>query len=120
MLLNRTTAIVQVYMPVRLTSLHHQQQQTLPRHLRKMPYKERDKATSMYISYMVYMIITQTRHTMALFLSVISEERRFCCHRPSTSSSWSWEKNLEPAPNTEIRSNLIEHTHARVMRLSIK
>ena len=46
----------------------------LPRNSRKMAYKERDKATSLYISYMVYMIITQTRCTMALFLAVISEE----------------------------------------------
>ena len=63
-----------------LTSLRHQ----LPRHSRKMAYEERDEATSLYTSYMVYMIITQTRGTMALFLAVISEERR---RRPSTSGS---------------------------------
>ena len=33
----------------------------LPWHSRKMAYEERDKALSLYISYMVYMIITQTR-----------------------------------------------------------
>ena len=73
---------------------------TLPRHSRKMAYKERDKATSLYISYMVYMIITQTRCTMALSLTVIPEERRRHC-RPSTSGSRSWERNLAPAQNAK-------------------
>ena len=81
------------------TSLHHQQQQTLPRHSRKMAYEERNEATSLYISYMVYMIITHTRCTMALFLAVISEERHR--RRPSTSSSRPWERNLAPAQNAK-------------------
>ena len=75
----------------------------LPRHLRKMAYKERDKATSLYILYMVYMIITQTRCTMVLFLAVILEERR----RPFTSSSRPRERNLVPAQNAKIQSSLI-------------
>uniref|UniRef100_A0A671U4F6 Immunoglobulin domain-containing protein n=1 Tax=Sparus aurata TaxID=8175 RepID=A0A671U4F6_SPAAU len=52
---------------LRLTSLSHQ----LPRHSRKMAYEEQDKATSLC--------------TLALFLAVISEERRR--RRPSTSGS---------------------------------
>ena len=120
MLLNQTTANVRVYMPVRksnywlkhviprydrwrctqrsqrLTSLCHQP----PRHPRKISYEERADATSLYISYKVYMIITQTSCTMALSLAVILEERRrrcpCCCpcrcprrchHPPSTSGS---------------------------------
>ena len=54
--------------------------------------------------------------SLSLFLVVISEERR---HRPSTSGSRSREKNLAPAQNAEIRSNLMERLHAGVMRLSI-
>ena len=69
--------------------------------------------------YMVYMIITQTRCTMALLLAVISEERR--CHRcPSLYGPRPWEKNLETVQNTKSESNLIERIHARVMRLSIE
>ena len=89
------------------------------RHSRKMAYEERDEAPSLYISYMVYMIITQTRCTMALFLAVISEDRRRR-RRPSTSSSRPREKNLEPAQNAEIRSALMERIHAGVMRPSIE
>ena len=59
----------------------------LPRHSRKMVYEEWDKATSLYISYMVYMIIIQTRCTMALLLSVILEESRNRYRRPTTSGS---------------------------------
>ena len=44
----------------------------LPRHSRKMAYEERDQAPSVYISYM----ITQTRCTMALFLSFLLWFRR--------------------------------------------
>ena len=44
----------------------------LPRH--SIKYKEWDEATSLYITYMVYMIITQTRCTMAFLLAVILEE----------------------------------------------
>ena len=47
----------------------------LPQHSRKMAYKEWDKATSLNVMYMVYMIITQTRYTMALLLTDILEER---------------------------------------------
>ena len=101
--------------PPRLTSLHHQQQQTLSRHLRKMAYEEQYEATSLYITYIVYMVITQTKYTVALLLAVILEERR---HRPSTSSSWPQGKNLEPAQNTKSKSNLIERIHAQVMQLS--
>ena len=79
-----------------LTSLCHQ----LPRHSRKMAYEERDEATSLYTSYMVYMIITQTRCTMALLLAVISEESRRHCS--STSGSRLREKSLEPAQNATI------------------
>ena len=94
----------------------------LHRHSRKMAYEVRDEATSLYISYMVFMIITQTRCTMELFLSfslslflaVISEERR---HRPSTSSSRPRERNLSPAQNA--KSDPLEHIHAGVMRQSI-
>ena len=104
---------------LQLTSLCHQQQQTLPRHSRKMAYKERDEATYLYIPYKVYMIITQTRCTMALLLAVISEET--CCrHRPSISGSRPREKNLEPAQNAKSESDLMEHIHARVMRPSIE
>ena len=39
-----------------------------------MAYEEQGEATSLYISYMVYMIITQTRCTMALLLAVIWRE----------------------------------------------
>ena len=135
MLLNQTTAIVQVYISVRkpnywpkhviprydgcrcthfnywqwshlrLTSLCHQQQQTLSQHSRKMAYEERDEATSLYISYMVYMIITQTRCTMALSLAVILEERRHHS-RPSVSGSPPQEINLQPAHNAKSESNL--------------
>ena len=73
----------------------------LPQHSRKMAYEERDEAPSLYISYMVYMIITQTRCTMALFLAVISEERRRRRCRPSTSGSWPWGKNLALAQNAK-------------------
>ena len=72
-----------------------------------MVYEERDEATSLYTSYMVYMIITQTRCTMALLLVVISEERRRC--RPSTSGSRPQEKNLEYVQNAksdQIRWNI--------------
>ena len=85
---------------LRLTSLRHQQQQTVSRHSRKMAYEERDKATSLYISYMAYMIITQTRCIMALFLAVISEERR-CRRRPSAPGSRPRERNLVPALNAK-------------------
>ena len=54
---------------------------------------------------------------MALLLAVISEERR--CHCP-TSGSRSQEKNLKPAQNAEIQSDLMERLHARVMQLSIE
>ena len=37
----------------------------LHRHSRNMAYEERDEAKFLYISYMVYMIITQTRCTIA-------------------------------------------------------
>ena len=56
----------------------------LPWHSRKMSYEKRAEASSLYISYKVYMIITQTRCTVALFLKVISKERRRC-RRPSNS-----------------------------------
>ena len=36
--------------------LRHRQQQTLPRHTRKMAYEERGEATSLYILYMVYTV----------------------------------------------------------------
>ena len=49
-------------------------QQTLPRHSRKMAYEERDEATSLYTLYMVYMIITQNRCTMALSLAVFQRK----------------------------------------------
>ena len=90
----------------------------LPQHLRKMAYEERDEATSLNISYMVYVIITQTRCTMALLLAVILEERRR--RRPSTSSSRPQEKDLKPAQNAKIRSDLIERKRAGVMQLSIE
>ena len=65
----------------------------LPLHSREAVYKERDEATSLYILYMVYMIFTQTRCTMALLFAVISEERH-CRHRcPSTSGSRPREQN---------------------------
>ena len=77
----------------------------LPRHSRKMAYEERDEAPSLYISYMVYMIITQTRCTTVLLLVVILEER--CRHRrPSTSGSQPGERNLTPAQNA--KSNPIQ------------
>ena len=69
---------------LRLTSLRHQ----LPRHSRKMAFEERDKATSFFISYMVYMIIAETRCTIALLLAVILEESRR--RRPSTSGLRPW------------------------------
>ena len=84
-----------------------------------MAYEERDEATSLYISYMVYMIITQTKCTMALLLAVISEERR-CRRRSSTSGSQPQQKNFKPAQIAKSESNLIERIHARVMRLSIE
>ena len=70
-----------------------------------MAYEEHDEATSLYILYMVYMIITQTRCTTALLLAVISEERRrrhrHGRRRPSTSGSRPREKNLEPVQNAK-------------------
>ena len=72
----------------------------LPQHSRKMAYEEQDEATSLYISYMVYMIITQTRCTMALFLVVILEERR-CQRCPSTSGSQPRERILTLAQNAK-------------------
>ena len=86
-----------------------------PRHSRKMAYEERDEAASLYISYIVYVIITQTRCTVPLLLAVISEEK---C--PSISSSPPWEQNLEPAQNVKSESNLMERIHAGVTRLSIE
>ena len=56
---------------------------------------------------------------MALLLAAILEERRHH-HRPSTSSSWPQEENLEPAQNAKSESNLIEHIHAGVVRISIE
>ena len=82
-----------------------------------MVYKERDKATSLYISYMLYMIITLNRCTMVLLLAVISEERRRR-RSPSVSSAQPREKNLQPAQNA--KSDPMEHIHAQLMRLSIK
>ena len=73
------------------------------------------RSSSLYISYMVYMIITQTRCTMA-FLLILVESRR----RPSTSGSQPREKNLKPAQNAIIRSDLMECIHAGVMQLSIE
>ena len=65
-------------------------------------------------------IITQTRCTMVLLLPVISEESyHHHCRCPSTSGSWPREKNLEPAQNAKIRSNLMQRIHARV-RVSIE
>ena len=52
-----------------------------------MAYEEQDKATSLYITYMVYMIIT--RCTMALFFAVVLEETP-------------WEGNLAPAQDVKI------------------
>ena len=76
---------------LRLTSLHHQRE-------RKMAYEERDEAASLYIPYMLYMIITQTRCTVALFLTVISEESQ---RRSSASDSRPRERNLAPAQNAK-------------------
>ena len=73
----------------------------LPQHSRKMVYEEQGEATSLHISYMVYMIITQARCTRGPFLAVISEERRSRHCRPSTSSSWPREKNLAPLKNAQ-------------------
>uniref|UniRef100_A0A671VQ44 DDE Tnp4 domain-containing protein n=1 Tax=Sparus aurata TaxID=8175 RepID=A0A671VQ44_SPAAU len=42
-----------------------------------MAYEEQDEAAALYISYVMYMIIQQTRFTLALMLAVISEERRY-------------------------------------------
>ena len=82
-----------------------------------MAYEEQDEATSLYISYKVYMIITQTRGTIgALACSFL--EKSQCRRRPSISGSPPREKNLEPAQNVKSESNLIEHIHARVMRLN--
>ena len=64
-----------------------------------MVYEEQDEATSLYILYMVYMIVTQTTCTMVLLLAVISEERPR--RRLSTSGSQPQEKNLEPSQNTK-------------------
>ena len=72
----------------------------LPRHSRKMAHEEQDEATYLYISYMVYMIITLTGHTMALLLAMILEERR-CSQRPSTSGSRPRERNLAPVQNAK-------------------
>ena len=64
--------------------------------------------------HLVYMIITQTRCTVALLLAVISEERRHRrCH--STSGSRSQEKNLEPAQNAKSESNLMQRIHIEVI-----
>ena len=57
-------------LPLYLTSNNN-----LRRHSRKMAYEEQDEATSFYIFYVMYMIITQNRFTMALLLLVISEVR---------------------------------------------
>ena len=78
--------------------LHVTSNNKLPQHSRKMACE--DKATSLYNLYMVYLIITKTRCTIAAFLAVISEERCCCC-RPSTSGSWLWERNLAPAQNAK-------------------
>ena len=66
-----------------------------------MAYEEQDEATSLYILYMVYMIMTQTRCTMALLLVVSSEESRRRRRHPSTSDSQPCEKSLEPAHNAK-------------------
>ena len=49
-----------------------------------MAYEDRGETTSLYISYMVYMIITQTKCTIVLLLAVISKESRR--HRPGKKS----------------------------------
>ena len=56
-----------------------------------MPYEERGEATSLYISYKVYMIITQTRCIIALLLAVISEESRTDHSRTNPVIHVSWE-----------------------------
>ena len=103
MLLNQTTAVVRVYMPVRKSDYWAGACQTPVRYVVLYPFQlvvtetppaasafkkdgvRRDEAASLYISYMVYMINTQTRCTMVLLLAVISEER--LRRRPSTSGS---------------------------------
>ena len=72
-----------------------------------MTHKEEDEATSLYILYMVYMKITQTRCTMALFITILGfwdfgilGEIR-CRRRPPTSGSRPRGRNLVPAQNAK-------------------
>ena len=106
MLLNRTTAIVRVYMPVRKSNywptgrlattiggavpvstsgnratsgwfLYVTSNNKLCLGIwQRWRTKSKNENSSLYISCMVYMIITQTRCTMVLLLAVISEESR--------------------------------------------
>ena len=66
----------------------------------------------------MYMTITQTRCTMALFLVVISEERR---HRRRLSPSGLRSRGKSCAcAEHKIRSDPLERIHAGVMQLSIE
>ena len=101
----------------RWRSLCHQQQQTASAFKNDGVRRARRSDESLYISYKVYMIITQIWCTVVLLFAVISEGRR---RRPSTSGSQPQEKNLEPAQNAKSESNLMERIHAGVMWLSIE
>ena len=83
-----------------------------------MAYEEQDKAKFLYITFMVYLIITQTRCTMAFLVAVISEESRR--RHPSTSGSRPQGIKSQACTERKIRSDLMERIHARVMRLSIE
>ena len=148
MLLNHTTAIVRVYIPVRTSNycpehvipgtiggavpistsgnrntsgwpLYITSNNKLPRHSRKTAYEERDEAPSVYISYMVYMIITQTRCTVELFLSFLRWFRRKDAAVLLLPAHGLGKKSRACAER-KIRSNLMECIHAGVMRLSIE
>ena len=75
----------------------------LPRHSRKMAYEEWDEATSLYISYMVYIILHKLTASASFYcrFTALGKKSRACTEH-------------------KISSDLMERIRAGVMRLSIE